>query len=81
MASVIVLNTPENQAFTKVAEESEQVRVRELGPYVQLEADEEVVVDRRATGVRHAVWYSAVAGLDGMRIVQWDKDAFRAVAR
>jgi hypothetical protein len=34
-------------------------------------------LDRRATGCRHAVWYSSVAGLRGARITQHDKDALR----
>jgi hypothetical protein len=40
-------------------------------------ADAEIVVDRRATGCRHAVWYSCVSGLSGSRITQWDKDALK----
>ena len=41
----------------------------------------EIVIDRRAAGCRHAVWYSAVAGLQGARIVQHDKNALRLVSR
>ncbi len=40
-------------------------------------ADGPIVVDRRATGCRHAVWYSCVAGVAGGRIVQHDKDALQ----
>jgi hypothetical protein len=37
-----------------------------------------IVIDRRATGCRHAVWYSAVAAVArDARIVQHDKDALR----
>ncbi|MEU8120580.1 hypothetical protein AB0C21_17870 [Spirillospora sp. NPDC049024] len=39
----------------------------------------EIVIDRRATACRHAVWYSAIAGLQGARIVQHDKNALRVV--
>jgi hypothetical protein len=39
----------------------------------------EIVIDRRATGCRHAVWYSAIAGLQDSRIVQHDKNALRIV--
>jgi hypothetical protein len=81
MPSVFVLDTPENRPFVAVAEETDRVRVAHVGPYFRIETDDEVLVDRRATGCRHAVWYSAVAGLDMMRIAQWDKDAFRAVRR
>jgi hypothetical protein len=39
----------------------------------------EIVIDRRATGCRHAVWYSAIAGLHESRITQHDKNALRIV--
>lgn len=42
---------------------------------------DQIVIDRRATGCRHAVWYSAVAGLQDARIVQHDKNALRLVHR
>ena len=36
------------------------------------------MIDRRATGCRHAVWYSSIAGVArDSRIVQHDKDALR----
>lgn len=41
----------------------------------------QIVIDRRATGCRHAVWYSALAGLQDARVAQHDKDALRVVAR
>lgn len=42
---------------------------------------EQIVIDRRATGCRHAVWYSAIAGLESARIAQHDKNALRLVRR
>ncbi|WP_313404529.1 hypothetical protein [Aeromicrobium sp.] len=81
MASVFVLDTPENRPFVAVAGQDARVTLGRLGPYLRIETADEVEVDRRATGCRHAVWYSAIAGLDGLRIEQWDKDAFRAVPR
>jgi hypothetical protein len=41
----------------------------------------QIVIDRRATRCRHAVWYSAVAGLSQARVVQQDKNALRVVHR
>ncbi len=41
----------------------------------------QIIIDRRATGCRHAVWYSAVAGLRRARIAQHDKNALRVVPR
>ncbi len=46
-----------------------------------IESDGPIVIDRRATGCRHAVWYCCIAGLAGCRITQWDKDALRVEAR
>jgi hypothetical protein len=41
----------------------------------------QIVIDRRATGCRHAVWYSALAGLESARVAQHDKNALRLVRR
>ena len=41
----------------------------------------QIVIDRRATGCRHAVWYSALAGLQDARVVQHDKNALRLIRR
>ena len=41
----------------------------------------QIVIDRRATGCRHAVWYSALAGLEAARVAQHDKNALRLVRR
>jgi hypothetical protein len=42
---------------------------------------DQIVIDRRATGCRHAVWYSALAGLVSARVAQHDKNALRLVRR
>jgi hypothetical protein len=52
--------------------------VDRIGPYFEIRSEGEIVVDRRATTCRHAVWYSCVAGVDrGSRITQHDRDALR----
>jgi hypothetical protein len=43
--------------------------------------DDQIIIDRRSTGCRHAVWYSALAGLQDARVVQHDKNALRVVRR
>jgi hypothetical protein len=53
------------------------VTVARLGNYFAVKSAQPIVIDRRQTGVRHAVWYSCIAGLRGCRISQWDKDALR----
>jgi hypothetical protein len=78
---VYLLDVPENDGVVRVAEGISTIKVRRLGPYHVLESDVAIEIDRRATGSRHAVWYSCVAGLAGCRITQWDKDALRIEAR
>ena len=77
MTSLFVLDVPENVPVTDVARTDPTVTVRRIGPYFEIVADGAIVIDRRATGCRHAVWYSSVAGLAGGRITQHDKDALR----
>jgi len=78
MTALYVLDVPENTAVAKVAAEDPAVTVDRIGPYFEIRADGAIVVDRRATGCRHAVWYSCVAGVaPGSAITQHDKDALR----
>jgi hypothetical protein len=77
MTTFFILDVPENKAVAAVAGEDPDVTVDHVGPYYRVSADTEIVVDRRATGCRHAVWYSCVSGLSGSRITQWDKDALK----
>ena len=78
MTTLYVLDVPENLPLPKVAAEDLAVAVGRIGPYFVISAPGPIVIDRRSTGCRHAVWYSAVAAVarDG-RIVQHDKDALR----
>ena len=78
---LFMLNVPENEPIAAVARALPGVRVGALGPYFAIESDASISIDRRATGVRHAVWYSCVAGLDGWRISCWDKHALTTEAR
>jgi hypothetical protein len=78
---LFVLDVPENVSVAEVARREPDVVVTKLGPYFVIESDASFNIDRRATGCRHAVWYSCVAGLAGCRITQFDKDALRLEAR
>ena len=80
-ARIYVLEVPENEGFLKVASQDPNVTIDKVGPYFRITADDDLVIDRRATGCRHAVWYSAIAGLEDSFIVQQDKDALRVSAR
>lgn len=78
---LFVLDVPENVPIAVVAREVPDLAVDKLGPYFVISSEQPVSIDRQTTGARHAVWYSFVAGLDGCRIVQWDKDALRVEPR
>ncbi|MBN9098688.1 MULTISPECIES: hypothetical protein [unclassified Pseudonocardia] len=78
MTTLYVLDVPENTPLAKVAADDPDVTVGRIGPYFEIVAEGPIVIDRRATGCRHAVWYSSVAGVSrGSRIAQHDKDALR----
>lgn len=80
-ARLFMLNVPENEPIAVVARALPGVTVGALGPYFAIESDSPIRIDRKATGVRHAVWYSCVAGLDGWRIACWDKNALSTEPR
>ncbi|OUC78079.1 hypothetical protein [Gordonia lacunae] len=81
MTSVLLLDVPENRPIVAVAADSNTVTVERVGPYFKVCAPGEIVIDRRATNARHAVWYSSIAGLLSAKITQWDKDALRLESR
>src|SRR5436305_924875 len=62
-----------------VASRDPELSVNRIGEYFEISSPDCIVIDRRATGCRHAVWYSAIAGIGGGRVVQHDKDALRIV--
>ena len=75
--ALYVLDVEEFAPLARVAEVDPKVSVRKVGPFFEVSSPEAIVIDRRATGCRHAVWYSAVGGLVGGRVAQHDKDALR----
>ena len=78
MTTLYVLDVPENTGLAKAAAADPGVSVGRIGPYFEIVASDAITIDRRATGCRHAVWYSAVAGLPrDSRITQHDKNALR----
>ena len=78
MTTLYVLDVPENVPVAKIAAEDPEVSVGRVGPYFEISAPGPIVIDRRATGCRHAVWYSAVGGVArDSRITQHDKNALR----
>ncbi|MGI5329355.1 hypothetical protein [Actinomadura nitritigenes] len=81
MTVFYVLDVPENATVPEVAARDTAVTVDKVGPYFRIASAGAISVDRRATGCRHAVWYSAVAALQDARIAQHDKDALRVEPR
>lgn len=82
MTRIYVLDVPENVGVIKVASQDPVIDVDMVGPYYRITAaHDDIVIDRRAAGCRHAVWYSAVAGLEESVIVQHDKDVLRVSPR
>lgn len=81
MSTFYVLDVPENTTVPQVAAQDAAVTVDKVGPYFRISSPGAIVVDRRATGCRHAVWYSVVAGLEHSRITQYDKNALRVEPR
>jgi hypothetical protein len=78
MTTLYVLDVPENTGLAQVAAQDPAVSVGRVGPYFEITASGVITIDRRATGCRHAVWYSAIAGLPrDSRITQHDKNALR----
>lgn len=77
MTTLFVLDVPENVPVVEVAARDPEVSLDRVGPYHRITSPGAIVIDRRATGCRHAVWYSSVAGVGGARITQHDKDALR----
>ena len=80
MASLFVIDVPEYEPIWKCAASDGELEVHRAGPWVELRFSGEIRIDRKATGVRHAVWYSGVAALSKARVVQFDKHALRVVA-
>ncbi|MGO1165115.1 MAG: hypothetical protein ACTMHL_00720 [Janibacter sp.] len=81
MPRLYVLCVPENEGILDVVAQDPGLAVDEVGPYARITSASAIVIDRRATGCRHAVWYSAVAGLERSVITQHDKDALRVEGR
>lgn len=81
MPRLYVLEVPENKGVIDVVEQDGGLTVDHVGPYVRISSPAPIVIDRRATGCRHAVWYSAVAGIENSVVTQHDKDALRVEAR
>lgn len=80
MPAVYVLDVPEFRAMVDVAARNPAYRVADVGlGYHRIEADDELVFERRVLGFKPAVWYGAfTGGLEG-RIAEFGRDTVRIV--
>jgi hypothetical protein len=80
MTTMYVLDVPENASLADLVQADSALAVDRIGPYYAISNDGDITIDRRASGCRHAVWYSVVAGIArGGRIVQHDREALRVI--
>ena len=75
--TVYFLDAAEFAGVASVASQAQGAEVTRVPGYIAVTSAGPLVIDRRATGVRHAVWYSCVAAVEGGNVVQFDKDALR----
>jgi hypothetical protein len=72
--AVYFLDIDDFVPIIEVARQADGVIEERVGPYVRLSVPRELSIDRRATGTRHAVWYSSLGAVVGGRVVQFDKE-------
>jgi hypothetical protein len=81
MPAVYVLDVPEFRALAEVARTKPEYRVTSPGlGYLMIEADGDIVFDRKELGFKPAIWYGAFTGGIVGRIAQFDRDTVRITA-
>lgn len=80
MASLFVVKEHDFLPLAEYASSPGGVRRTERKNFIEVQFDGELTVPRAATGMRHAVWYSSLAGLSGAHVVQFDKEQLKLVA-
>src|SRR5688572_22107854 len=79
VTTIFVFDMDEFRPMIDAAGRRQEVSVRRVGSYVELTASGPIEIDRRESGVRHAVWYSALAGVVDGRVEQFDKERLLVV--
>ena len=78
MPRIYVLDVPEFRCLIDDARKRADYRVSQVGRgYYRIEAERELVFERKALGVKPAVWYGLLTGGLQGRIVQFDRDRVR----
>jgi hypothetical protein len=80
MPAIHVLKIPEFEPIRHTAEQA-GMRQEDTGDYLRMSTPApEVVLERRHTGVRPAVWFAALTGGMEGRVVAFDEDRLTIVA-
>jgi catechol 2,3-dioxygenase-like lactoylglutathione lyase family enzyme len=78
---IFVLNVPEFSTLIDAARKLETCRVEDQGDYTVIRATEPVSFERRALGMKPAVWYGLFTGGLNGRIACYDRDVVRIAPR
>ncbi|MFE3185759.1 hypothetical protein ACFXKR_33515 [Streptomyces violascens] len=76
MTTLYVLDIPEFDDLVRVARDT-GYGIRSAGDYVEVTADGPLVLARDAVGARPAIWFAALTGGYGGRLVHLDEDELR----
>ncbi|AQH00250.1 glyoxalase [Burkholderia sp. KK1] len=78
---IFVLNVPEFSTLIDAARKLDTCRVEDQGDYTVISATEPVSFERRALGLKPAVWYGLFTGGLNGRIECYDRDVVRIAPR
>ncbi|VVE55134.1 hypothetical protein [Pandoraea fibrosis] len=78
---IFVLNVPEFSALTEAARGLPSCRVETLGDYTVISSDVPIAFERRAMGLKPAVWYGLFTGGLNGRIESYERDVVRIAPR
>ncbi len=80
MPSLFVPAVPEYVPVCDQLDHRDGVEKRPHRTHVEYVFDKELIIDRKATGLRHALWYSCIGGLRDAHVAQYDKTQLKLVA-
>jgi hypothetical protein len=77
---IFVLNVPEFASLAEAARRLPECRVEDAGDYTMITSDAPIAFERRALGLKPAVWYGLfTGGLDGR--IEYERDVVRIAPR
>jgi len=78
---IFVLNVPEFASLTEAARRLPSCHVETLGDYTVISSDVPIAFERRALGLKPAVWYGLFTGGLNGRIESYERDVVRIAPR